>query len=241
MTLAMQTRMRFIVALIGLACFTSATALADEIRGDGNFIDQTRTVPAFHVIDVESGIQVEVHVGAKAKVEIRAEDNILPLVETEVSGETLHIRFAEGTHSDAGVNIRVTVPSLTRIKADGGARVSGEIAKVDSLKLEASGGAEVRLQGLEVKSLQANGSSAATLDLAGRADELALKATGATRFPLENLAVRAVQISASGACRGAIQASELVTGSITGASSLNITGGAKAQVASTGASSLEVN
>jgi len=240
----MHSRSHLTILAAGATLTLSAASIAwgGAIRGDGKFVEVSRPVGAFHAVEVSSGIQVELLVGEARPIEIHAEENIAPLVETEVSGSTLHIRFTPNTsHSDEGVKVKVVAPRIDRIEVSGGASAAGAVAKGDKLTLEASGGAELKLREVEAKSVEAEGSGGATLELQGSAEELTLDVSGGTRFPLEKLAVKSARIDASGGCMGELQASETVKGELSGASMVRVHGGARTRVATSGASSVETD
>ena len=57
--------------------------------------------------------------GKDFSVEVQADDNILPLIETNVNGSTLQIdlRDKASTHSD--MIVRITAPNIERVETTG--------------------------------------------------------------------------------------------------------------------------
>ncbi len=90
-------------------------------------------------------------------VEGRAED--LEKVETEVSGETLSIRWREGWFGvfgaapDGEIRVRVTAPTLEALELAGSGRVSGGAWLAQTFSLEISGSGSVRLEELAAEEL----------------------------------------------------------------------------------------
>jgi len=236
-----RARVTLFVAAVTLGLGTASIAWGG-LRGSGKFVDESRAVEPFHAVEVSRGIQLQLAVGPQKALELHGEDNILPLVETEVRAGTLHVRFSSkaSSISDSGVTVKVTAPQLDRIEASGGAGASGEVGPAETLRAEASGGAELHLSGLSMKSVSLEASGGATLELAGRADEVELEVSGGARYPLQKLAAQKVRIDGSGGCDGAVSASDSVRGSVSGGTSLKIVGGAKAHVSSSGGSSVDV-
>ncbi len=238
----MVGRLRAVVLICGALVSLGALAWGHRLEGNHKFVDKPIEVGAFHAVRVRAGIHVELSVGPDRSVVVHAEENIQPLVAVEVSHGTLEIGWVEhSSHSDHGVTVQVAAAEVDELEASGGASIEGEVAKSDTLDVDVSGGGELHLRGVDARALTASGSGAATLELRGKAEQLKLDASGATRFPLEKLAVREARIDASGGCEGALQASGLVKGEISGGVSLRVTGGAKTRVSSSGGSSVDVD
>ena len=73
-------------ALLG-GCFVGWDS--DAVKGSGNKIEQARDLPNFEKIVLTGAAKLEVQAGASQKVVIEADDNIVPLIETEVQGGVL--------------------------------------------------------------------------------------------------------------------------------------------------------
>ena len=56
------------------------------VSGSGNVVEQSRNVGDFSSVHVASGIQVKIEPGRPGPIVLRGEDNILPLVKTDVEG-----------------------------------------------------------------------------------------------------------------------------------------------------------
>src|SRR5215470_7483749 len=109
-------------ALIVLA---GPAARAERVNGSGRVVDETRPIGEFSRIEVSAGIQVRVDAGPRSALGIRAEDNILPYVRTEVHNGTLVIGFQPNTSITAHVAVQVSlaVPALDGLAASGGSRL----------------------------------------------------------------------------------------------------------------------
>ena len=91
----------------------------NSIQGSGVAKTESRTVPAFTKIELAGSPEVEVIVGKAVSLTVTADDNVLPLIDTEVKGETLEIGSHDSYNSHVGVKVKITVPSLE------GANISG--------------------------------------------------------------------------------------------------------------------
>lgn len=80
-------RPRMTIALL----LTLTTLLLACARGTGPVVHETRDVRPFSRLEVGSGITVLVHLGSTMSLDVGAQQEILPAIVTDVSGDTLHI------------------------------------------------------------------------------------------------------------------------------------------------------
>jgi|GEM_PF-6902793 len=84
----------------------------DSLRGNDTFIDFAQPAGPFHPVVVQSGIRVELRVGAPS-ISVHAEENTASIVLTEIDGGVLRVRFANhSSHSDNGVTVKVSAPAI---------------------------------------------------------------------------------------------------------------------------------
>ncbi len=212
----------------------------DVVRGSGRPAREAREVPPFEGVEVGGGIHVTVTTGPRKAVEIEADDNVLPLVETRVEDGKLKIHFKRHNLWNSGdVNVTVQQPRFSSLDASGGSSIDALLAPTPDLSLETSGGAVIVARGLEVGRLAASASGGARLELAGVADQVRLEFSGGARLKGAKLRARVVQVDGSGGCSGEIEASERVRGHLSGGCDLHVIGKASSRVATSGGSSVE--
>jgi hypothetical protein len=71
----------------------------DEITGSGVRQKQKREVTTFTSIATEGAFEIDVVCQKPQSVEVEGDDNLLPLITTEVSNNVLHIRSKEAEGS----------------------------------------------------------------------------------------------------------------------------------------------
>ncbi|HNP99370.1 MAG TPA: DUF2807 domain-containing protein, partial [Bacteroidia bacterium] len=74
-----------------LFAFVSFTVFGCGIEGSGNVITETRSLTTFNGIDLRNTANVYITQGDVQEVKIEAEDNIVPLILTEVKNDELII------------------------------------------------------------------------------------------------------------------------------------------------------
>ncbi|WP_167630283.1 GIN domain-containing protein [Listeria valentina] len=143
---------------------------SNVIHGSGNVVSKYREVPAnFSVSGVSdsSSIRVNVIPSAKNEVQVTAEDNILPYVETFFTNDKLTVKLTDGYSINSTKPITVNLYSsmgLQNISASSSSvvTVQGKITATN-LKVNASSSARVNLNRLDVTNLSVKATSSASV------------------------------------------------------------------------------
>jgi Putative auto-transporter adhesin, head GIN domain len=188
------------------------------VVGSGPLETETRAVAAFSRVSAGGGVKVEVTIGPTQSVELEAQANLLPIIETQVREGTLEISSTENYSAPRGITVTITVPAIDGITLSGGAqgRISGLGA--DRLQADVSGGAALRGDGV-----------VATLEIS---------ASGGAQVHLFDVAATAVELSASGGAQLEVTAAERVSGAASGGSRVTVHGDATVDVSTSGGSSV---
>jgi Putative auto-transporter adhesin, head GIN domain len=187
-------------------------------RGEGDVKPETRQLPAFTKVESGAGIGVTIRIGPAEPIVVEAQENLLPIITTEVVGGTLRIGSKEGFTSSQPVHVTAVVPSLDGLTLSGGSQATIEGLAAQGLTIELSGGSAVTAT--------------------GSASDLDLTASGGSRANLENLSTKTVAVDASGGSVANVLASDSVSGSASGGSRVTVFGDATLDVESTGGSAV---
>lgn len=158
--------------LLLLAVFNIVLSSCDKeiLSGSGDVITETRETGIFTDVEVEGPIHVELQQGANGPVQITAEDNLMRVIDTYVSGNTLHVRIKSGVqlHHIRDIDVRLksatyhsvlfsgsgSVESLDTIrtdrfeyKMDGSGKARFQVV-TDRLETEISGSGSIQLRGM---------------------------------------------------------------------------------------------
>ena len=167
------------------------------VEGSGNIATEDRHVSDFSAIDVGGIFNVEAVAGGEYAVSVEADDNLLPLIKTEVRRGVLHISSEKRIKSSSKITIRVSAPNFEAIETSGVARVEVTGLSNSSLDLQSSGASKVIASGatttLEVKTSGASSINAESL----RSMDASVKASGASSVRV--IAGGRLTASASGA------------------------------------------
>jgi hypothetical protein len=199
------------VVLVGLLAGCSNGLLGT--RGEGAVKAESRQATAFTHIEVSSGVAVVVRIGPAEPYVVRAQENLLGLIATEVKGSTLHIHSTKSYTTTEVVEVSVVTPQLDGIAM--------------------SGGSHGQVYGLAAERLDLDLSGGTLITAAGSAESVALDAGGGSRAQLGDLAARNIRIDLSGGSTVTVRASNEVTGSASGDAKATILGGARINVSTT--------
>jgi hypothetical protein len=190
-------------------------ALAGCVQGQGPMTSETREVGSFSRIEATAGIRVEVRIGPAQGVEVTAQESLLPVISTEVRGDTLSVEASEDYTTVEPVTVTVVVPALDGITLSGGSRATIDL---DAERIE------IRIRG------------GAHITAAGSVDSLALDANGGATASLEDLSVRFATVSMEGGATATLTVADDVSGTASGGSRLTIIGDADVSVDESGGS-----
>ena len=167
----------------------------DGTKGSGNRAKQKRDVGAFTSISTEGAFDIEVVCQKEQSVEIEGDDNILPLIGTEVSGGVLRLRPLKNYSTEDNIVIRITVPNLEGINAAGAGKMQIKGIKNEKFEIEASGAPSITASG-ETNALAIEASGAGKIDTHGlRASKATVEANGVARIDVNAIQQLDVQIN----------------------------------------------
>jgi hypothetical protein len=147
-----------IIALGTLACSTSDIGPRlgiKTIHGSGDVVTQDRDVSDFHAIALSGIGNVSIRVGDEESLQVEAEDNLLPYLETVVRGETLQIGIQDGVtlNPTQSINFYVTLEELNSIDVSGLGNVEAGSVSAARFSIAVSGGGDVDIESLESDTL----------------------------------------------------------------------------------------
>jgi Putative auto-transporter adhesin, head GIN domain len=228
--------------LFALLSLCTLQACGVGVFGNGKVATETRQVGAFKRISINSAVKATLTPGTRA-LTLRADDNLLPLLETVVEGDTLVIRTKAGEFIGHATALEATITNdvLEGVEASGAATVTGAATPATSFPISASGSSDVVLTGLSSTSLTINASGSSTVTVSGAAMTGAVTASGASDVHLRGVPLQSLQVDASGSSNVDAQVSGSLTGAASGASDIVIVGNPTDSVAVSGSSTVRLN
>jgi Putative auto-transporter adhesin, head GIN domain len=135
-----------ITILPALVALSSCTLIVDCIEGNGSIRTEEREAVTFNAIANETSFHVIYIQGNEYSITVEAESNILPFIETEISGGALEVNTVKGTHCLRYLTqpvITVTAPFISElVNAGSGDIVAGNL-EGEEVKIVASGSGDI--------------------------------------------------------------------------------------------------
>ena len=187
------------------------------VRGNGDIKTDDRTISAFTEIDAGGAFEIEWQGGSPA-LHITTDENLLSYVESDVSGDTLHLRTHDHIWPTHGIKVVISSPTRSAARIRGAVKLTLKQLSGPKFALEASGASHISLD--------------------GNIDELLADMTGASKLEASGLQTKAAEISTTGAGDAEIAVSEKLKVAITGAGKVSYSGNPTVEKHITGAGSV---
>jgi len=173
---------------------------SQRLKGSDRRVEKARSVAAFSKLRLEGPVDVRLNQAAADTVKVAADDNIEPLIETRVEGDTLVIRLQKGAGFRTRHHPLVTVDSknLQAIAIDGSGDLLLDRFKSERLQLSLQGSGDVQIGLLEVRELTASLSGSGDIQIAGRADTQSWSLHGSGDVDARSLSGRSVKAELHG-------------------------------------------
>ncbi len=193
-----QLRVSLFIGLLS-ACVTPGES------GSGVAKEEVRELPPFQTVELGGALNAKIVIAdAPQRVVVRGDDNLVPLVTTEVKGGRLLVRTTRAVRPK--VELMLTV----------------NVAQLDGLSLSGAGNAEV--DGIKGEVFKASLSGAGKLTARGSTRRFDLDVSGSGEVSARDLKAEAVTVQVSGAGNVDVSASAKLDVTISGAATVTYTG-----------------
>jgi hypothetical protein len=212
--------------VITLLIATFAVGCIHAQRGNGVSGREARTITGFDSIAVASAIHATVGNGPWSSLVLTGDENLLPLIETTVSGNslTVKVRGCVELEPTLPMKMTLTLPALVGVEASGASTLAAETAPSDSFRAESSGGATIDVHGLAAASTTVDASGGSVVNLSGRSGTLGVDASGGAQVLTGTVSASAATVTASGDAEVEVDVSQSLTADLSGGSQLRVLG-----------------
>ena len=190
------------VAILLASFLTLAFASCKKINGDGPVVNETRAITGFR--SIHSGISGDVYFTQDSVygVEIRAQQNILDIIDTRVSNGELKIDFSHnhnvGRHDR--IAIYVAAPDIDALTLSGsGTMTASRGIRTGNLSLRISGSGTMQLQDVTAGNVSCRISGSGDISIgAGKAQNEAVEISGSGSVDALNMEAADVTTQTTG-------------------------------------------
>ncbi|MEI7895683.1 MAG: head GIN domain-containing protein [bacterium] len=209
---------------IGMASLFASCNVTGGVHGNGNIQKETRKLSGFEALEVSGAFDIILKQGATEEVIVEADNNLLPLIRTEVVGGTLTIETRKPINHVTVMKVYVTLKDLKRVDVSGAVDITtdGRIT-TDELSIDASGASDSQLN-LAVKKLKLECSGASKIKFSGYSSDVNMELSGASDIFAYDFLVETYDIGISGAGNAQLNVSKKLRADISGAGSVKYKG-----------------
>jgi len=140
------------------------------IRGEGPKVTKTLDLDEITELGVSIGANVYLTQGNKQKVEVKAQQNIIDLLDREVRGGKWRVRLEKGTNlkNHDGIDIYMTISTIEELSVAGSGSIIGKTKfnNLDDLEVSIAGSGDVDLSG-SGDDLEVSVAGSGDVDMAG--------------------------------------------------------------------------
>lgn len=253
---------KIFTAMMTVAAMVTATAAMA-----GNVVTETYPIKGnYTAISVTNMIEVVLLDAPKNSIRVEADERLMPYLQIVVKNGVLVLNFddqreverlrkrnlnladtrvyvsARGVDtftasgmSEFEADMPIAASTIT-ISASGMSSIDFERVECKTFSLSISGKTEVDAQ-LQADKCDLSVSGMSEVDLEGRTDRLSLRLSGMSEVSLDELHARTAEVYVSGMSEAEVNASESITGGVSGMSDLTTFGSANVNVSTSGGSS----
>jgi hypothetical protein len=132
-----------------VSILTAGCGLIGVVHGSGHVIDERRDVSGFDAVSLRGSGRLEVVQGDTESLSVSADDNILPLLTSEVRGTELVLGVKSGTSIDPSKDVvyRVGARNLAGISSLGSGSASASGIHTGALRVNIAGSGDISAEG----------------------------------------------------------------------------------------------
>ncbi len=212
--------MKKLIVACSLAMLTLSACNLHSVKGDGHVITRNFNQKGFRDIDASSQLEVRLIQGSEYKISIEAEENIIDLLDVQVSGDKLKIGPKNNVSFSPSHPIRVsiTAPEFHDIEGSGACLFSsqGKLSSTADMKIDLSGACKTQLE-IDAPKIDVEASGASDIQLRGRTRDFTVDASGASSIDCFDLMTENTRLDISGGGNAKVYASQTLDVSISGA------------------------
>jgi len=194
-------------ALLPTAAFADTSVINGHwpvIQGSGRIIRQVRPVGPFDRVELEDSTNLEVRLGSTRSLTIEADDNLLPLLTTEVRGDTLVLASHGSYRTRHNPRVWLTVPDLREVRL--------------------LGSGDVKLLGVANAGLTLDIEGSGDVEAVGRTQMLNATIEGSGDFNLRGLYARNARVRIEGSGDATVAVSDFLDASVAGSGDIRYSG-----------------
>ena len=127
---------------------TYSSGSSNLIQGSGNVITDKRKLSSFSKLSISTVVDVEYFTSENYRLELTADDNIVPIISSSIEGDTLSIDARQSYSTQNKLRAKIYGPStLGGVETDGSSDVNMQGIASNLLEIDLDGSSDFTVQG----------------------------------------------------------------------------------------------
>ena len=175
-----------------------------DVKGSGKRVTEKRNIAPFTSIETNGAFDIEIVCQKDQSMEIEGDDNILPLITTEVSNNVLKLKPSQSYSVSDPIVLKITVPNLEAIMANGAGNI--------------------RISGVSNEKLQISSDGAPAISASGSTKMIGIDTNGAAKIDTHNLRAEHAIVDSKGVSKVDLGVSDRLDVTVSGPSHVTYRG-----------------
>jgi len=184
-----------------------AGRMEGAVTGSGNRKTEKRPMGDFNAVEVTGAYDVKIVSGTKGDVQIESDDNILPLIKTEVKDGRLVVSSNEKFSTSKSPTVSIVAANIQDVSGTGASNFD--------------------ISGIRNASLKLSGMGASKFQCAGETNKLTVDVSGAGSVDARELHAKDAIVKTNGATSVTVFATETLDANVNGVGSVDYYGNPK--------------
>src|ERR1017187_5788746 len=168
-------------------CFNFNLSTSHRVKGSGNIVTTTRAVSQFDRVSVSGSGHLSIVQGDQESLTIEADDNLLPLIKSEVASRGLKIGPENVNLSPTRtIHYVLQLKSLEALHLSGSLEAEAQSIKTDQLLITISGSGKIQVASLDTSELNVHVSGSGDIQLAGKVNRQTIQISGSGNYRAGN-------------------------------------------------------
>lgn len=201
-----------------------------RVVGSGKLASESRAVAGFQAIALRASMKLVLRQGTREGIELRADDNLLPLIETAVVDRggvpTLEISTRKGSSFTTRNPMVATIDLVTlrALSIAGSGDAVADALKTTGLAVAISGSGNIRLKQLAADEVSVKVSGSGDIEFGGRTAKLGIAISGSGDVKTRALEADDVTVNVAGSGDADVTARKSLTVAIAGVGNVRYAG-----------------
>jgi len=210
------------------------------VTGSGNVETETREINGVTAVELANSGSLEITQGNAESLEIEAEDNILPLLTSDVRDGRLVLGVKPNTSIRATrpIVFRLTVRNLNETAATASGNITALSFEAGDLTLHVNGSGNLSIDTLNARAVKARLTGSGSVTVNGAADTLDVTISGSGSYNGSGLTTRQAVVRSSASGSAHVNVTDDLDATVSGSGSIIYTGNPAVRQTDSGSGSI---